>query len=91
MKMRKTLFFLAAATVFATTTFLAWKPSPTPAPQAANMTFFVTSAGPGNSANLGGLAGADAHCQRRADAASRIWLRQAGLACSTVSRQTSSS
>jgi hypothetical protein len=27
------------------------------------MTFFVTSAGPGNGANLGGLEGADKHCQ----------------------------
>src|SRR5687768_9062587 len=28
-----------------------------------SMSFFVTSAGPGNGANLGGLDGADAHCQ----------------------------
>jgi hypothetical protein len=33
------------------------------APQAPNMTFFVTSAGPGKGAELGGLEGADAHCQ----------------------------
>jgi len=31
--------------------------------QQANMTFFVTSVGSGNGANLGGLAGADKHCQ----------------------------
>ncbi len=31
--------------------------------QQANMTFFVTSHGPGNGADLGGLAGADRHCQ----------------------------
>jgi hypothetical protein len=39
--------------------------------QAANttMSFFITSAGPGNGANLGGLAGADAHCQKLAAAA----------------------
>ena len=36
--------------------------------QAADMTFFLTSAGPGNGANLGGLAGADAHCQSLAAA-----------------------
>jgi hypothetical protein len=30
---------------------------------AANMNFFLTSAGPGDGANLGGLAGADRHCQ----------------------------
>src|SRR5438445_1785104 len=32
-------------------------------PQAPNMTFFVTGAGPGKGADLGGLEGADAHCQ----------------------------
>src|SRR5512135_73011 len=31
--------------------------------QQANMTFFVTSQGPGKGADLGGLAGADKHCQ----------------------------
>ena len=36
--------------------------------QSANTTFFVTSAGPGNGANLGGLAGADSHCQALAQA-----------------------
>jgi len=35
------------------------------------MSFFVTSVGPGNGANLGGLAGADAHCQSLAAAAGR--------------------
>ena len=35
----------------------------------ATMTFFVTSSGPGNGANLGGLEGADKHCQKLADAA----------------------
>jgi hypothetical protein len=37
--------------------------------QQANMTFFVTSAGPGKGADLGGLAGADRHCQSLAQAA----------------------
>lgn len=32
------------------------------------MTFFITSAGPGKGADLGGLAGADAHCQALAEA-----------------------
>ena len=32
------------------------------------MTFFVTSRGPGNGGNLGGLSGADAHCQALAQA-----------------------
>ena len=37
--------------------------------QSANTTFFVTSNGIGNGANLGGLAGADNHCQTLAQAA----------------------
>ncbi len=37
--------------------------------QQNNITFFVTSAGPGKGADLGGLAGADAHCQRLAQSA----------------------
>jgi hypothetical protein len=34
--------------------------------QTGNMTFFVTSIGPGKGADLGGLAGADKHCQQLA-------------------------
>lgn len=37
--------------------------------QQSAMTFFITSAGSGNGANLGGLEGADAICQRLAQAA----------------------
>src|SRR5258708_35774697 len=37
--------------------------------QQVNMTFFVTSAGKGNGADLGGLEGADAHCAALAKAA----------------------
>ena len=37
--------------------------------QSASTTFFLTSAGPGNGASLGGLAGADKHCQTLAEAA----------------------
>ncbi len=36
--------------------------------QDARMSFFITSAGPGNGADLGGLAGADRHCQMLAEA-----------------------
>jgi hypothetical protein len=36
------------------------------APVASNMSFFITSVGRGFGANLGGLAGADAHCRQRA-------------------------
>lgn len=37
--------------------------------QQGSMSFFITSAGPGNGADLGGLAGADKHCQALARAA----------------------
>lgn len=48
----------------------------TPQPNPKDMTFFVTSAGPGKGADLGGLAGADQHCQslaKAAGAADRAW------------------
>lgn len=41
-----------------------------------SMGFFITSVGVGNGGNLGGLAGADAHCKKLADAAGskgRTW------------------
>jgi hypothetical protein len=44
--------------------------------QTPRMSFFITSAGPGNGAALGGLEGADRHCQTLADAAGfgdRTW------------------
>ena len=44
--------------------------------QQAGMTFFVTGVGPGKGADLGGLAGADAHCQelaRGAGAGDKTW------------------
>jgi len=44
--------------------------------QQANMSFFVTSVGLGKGADLGGLAGADAHCQKLATsvgAGSKTW------------------
>ena len=44
--------------------------------QETGMSFFITSAGPGDGANLGGLKGADAHCQKLAAAAgagNRTW------------------
>jgi hypothetical protein len=45
----------------------AWAPGPSPHP----MTFFVTSEPIGKGGNLGGLAGADTHCQALAAAAGR--------------------
>src|SRR5438270_12259748 len=46
------------------------------APQSPNMTFFVTSVGSGKGADLGGLEGADRHCQtlaQGAGAGSKTW------------------
>ena len=60
--MRKTGYLLAvaAAALLGTASARA---------QQADMTFFVTSVGLGNGANLGGLTGADKHCQDLAAAA----------------------
>ena len=44
--------------------------------QDTTMSFFITSVGPGDGANLGGLDGADVHCQALAEAAGstgRVW------------------
>jgi hypothetical protein len=44
--------------------------------QDGSMSFFITSAGTGDGGSLGGLGGADAHCQKLADAAGagdKIW------------------
>ncbi|QPC87297.1 hypothetical protein GA830_11520 [Mesorhizobium sp. NBSH29] len=47
------------------------------AAQDKTMSFFITSSGPGKGGDLGGLAGADAHCQTLAEAAGvttpKIW------------------
>ena len=56
----------SAALVAAGSTVGRAQPSP---PQSPNMTFFVTSAGPGKGADLGGLEGADRQCQTLAQAA----------------------
>lgn len=55
------LFLLGLTAV----TMMAQQPKQAPAP----MTFFITSVGGGDGANLGGLAGADAHCAKLAAAA----------------------
>ncbi|MFN9424391.1 hypothetical protein [Gemmatimonas sp.] len=52
-------------------TSLVSTPSPSPRPTFAqqDMSFFITSVGSGDGANLGGLAGADKHCATLAEAA----------------------
>jgi hypothetical protein len=82
--MRQVHAHAAAAVMVAVAVVLAQAAQQSPAPPGqtaaspprAPMTFFVTSAGLGKGANLGGLSGADAHCQALAVAAGagdRIW------------------
>lgn len=58
--MNKTLILTSAALLAAAT-------MSTVNSQQNEMSFFITSVGSGNGADLGGLAGADAHCQALAD------------------------
>ena len=67
-------------------TLVAQQPAAPPQP----MSFFITSVGMGDGANLKGLAGADAHCQMLATAAGRgtatwrAYLARRGLAPRTL-------
>ena len=69
--MRAMLMALAIALVPGTCQLFAQQPPAGAAQQPPPMSFFVTSVGKGDGANLGGLAGADAHCQALAKAAGR--------------------
>jgi hypothetical protein len=74
--MRSILSALAIAVVFSSIFVLAQQPPAQPPPPPQPMSFFVTSAGSGNGANLGGVAGADRICQTLATAAgggSKTW------------------
>src|SRR3954447_18859267 len=63
--MKKSKAFLGVTLALGVTSAVqAQQPAAPQLPQAPNMTFFVTGAGPGKGADLGGLAGADAHCQQ---------------------------
>lgn len=81
--MRTTITSLSVVGVFAVMAMPGSAQPPAPAPQGP-MSFFITSAGPGDGANLGGLEGADAHCQQlaadadRGDATWHAYLSQAG-------------
>jgi hypothetical protein len=59
---------IVRSSILASAALLALVASGAAQAQQANMTFFVTSEGPGKGADLGGLAGADAHCQKLAQA-----------------------
>ncbi len=78
--MMRTLTLVLAATLACA--------SSTPDPQTPQMSFFITSEGPGNGAALGGLDGADRHCQtlaERVGAGGRTW--RAYLSASTAAGQ----
>ncbi len=59
--MKRILFLCALAAAVPALLALSSVPEAAPAAQ-SDMTFFLTSRGPGDGANLGGLEGADAHC-----------------------------
>jgi hypothetical protein len=76
--MRASFTGISVALLAASVIAFAQQPPPAgqPPAQPQPMSFFVTSAGGGNGANLGGLAGADRHCQTLAAAAgagSKTW------------------
>lgn len=93
--MKRSVFVLSAAAAIVVGSVLATAQNPAGAPAAPAaqapagqpggrgpqqpMGFFVTSVGTGDGANLGGLAGADAHCQKLAAASgvagagNRVW------------------
>jgi hypothetical protein len=68
MKTEMRLSTLASATLLTLGLATTAQAQPAP-PQSPTMTFFVTSAGPGKGADLGGLDGADRHCQTLAQGA----------------------
>ena len=69
--MRNTYLWMLFAAFVTSSTAIAQEQGKTPLPDripSSLMTFFVTSEPVGDGANLGGLAGADAHCQKLATA-----------------------
>jgi hypothetical protein len=82
--MRK-LFILGAATV------LCLQVDGVVVAQNQPMSFFITSVGPGDGANLGGLKGADAHCQKLATdvkAGNRTWRAYLSTSASGADKPT---
>ena len=77
--MRNTYLWTLFAALVTSSTAIAQEQGKTPLPDripSSLMTFFVTSEPIGDGANLGGLAGADAHCQKLASAVgagSKTW------------------
>jgi len=77
--MNKSKVFIVAALAFGLTSGVNAQQQPAAPPQlpqAPNMTFFVTGAGPGKGADLGGIEGADQYCQtlaQRHGAGGKTW------------------
>ncbi len=69
MKMEMKKFILAGALLAATTSSISVLAQPGQGDQDTSMSFFITSRGLGDGANLDGLAGADAHCAALAEEA----------------------
>ena len=72
------VLIIAALTLGVTSAVNAQQQPATPPqlPQAPNMSFFVTGAGPGKGADVGGIEGADQHCQmlaQRHGAGGKTW------------------
>ncbi len=80
--MRGTCLAAAGLAILGACTSMQYEPS------AKDMTFFVTSVGPGKGADLGGLEGADRHCQALASAAGagdRTWHAYLSTQASSLS------
>jgi hypothetical protein len=78
MNSTRTVTAAAFVSLFVAGAAMAQQPpaAPPPLPQAPEMTFFVTGAGPGKGADLGGIEGADQHCQmlaQRHGAGGKTW------------------
>lgn len=76
MKMKKKTLLIVGAVAGAACSITALTQQPPAGQPPAPMGFFVTSTGPGKGGDLGGLAGADAHCQKLAEAVgagNRTW------------------
>jgi hypothetical protein len=67
--MKTVTVMLVAVVIGAASKSDAQTPAPPPAAPPQPMSFFITSVGPGDGANLGGLTGADEYCQKLAKAA----------------------
>src|SRR5262245_57759261 len=66
--MDKSIAIIVAALLFGVAQGVEAQQQPAPQlPQSPAMTFFVTGAGPGKGADLGGLEGADRYCQQLAE------------------------